>query len=160
MVNSSPKLEFYKTVKSDFCFEKYLQINNSSHRNALTRLRISSHNLYIERGRYVNPHLPRNERTCIFCLVHLNIRTVESELHVINDCPLFKDNHLTIQTAYPRVNDNFTLLFEKNDNGHESNSKLDKFVYLILEKHRIFNDLYKSNSLDSPHLSLGRCIIL
>ena len=49
------KLAFYKTFKVNFIYETYLtQVNNPNHRKSLTRLRISAHNLPIERGRYKN----------------------------------------------------------------------------------------------------------
>ena len=53
---TSPKLEFYNLLKTEHGLEDYLQvINDHEHRANVTRLRISSHNLYVERGRYEIP---------------------------------------------------------------------------------------------------------
>ena len=54
--STSPKLEFYNQIKSEFRTEDYLSlVEDHEHRASITRLRISSHNLYIERGRYERP---------------------------------------------------------------------------------------------------------
>ena len=45
------KLKFYSDIKSKFKIEPYLNlVENRSHKNALTRLRISAHSLHIETG--------------------------------------------------------------------------------------------------------------
>ena len=47
------KLHYYAQYKSEFKFEKYLQvIENEKFRKTLTAFRVSAHNLEIERGRY------------------------------------------------------------------------------------------------------------
>ena len=97
----SPKLEFYNTLKHEFGPEKYLLIPDCKHRKALSKFRISSHNLYIERGRYTKPITPRDERICLFCLHNSNSAVVESELHTINDCALYstiRNNTVTAMT--------------------------------------------------------------
>ena len=49
--NRHPKLELYKELKSDFHFEPYLDlVREFKYRNALTKIRSSSHLLEIERG--------------------------------------------------------------------------------------------------------------
>ena len=93
-------------------------------------------------------------------MVHINVHIVETELHVINDCPLYKLNSHNIQKSHPEVKNNFLAFFKNNDNTESANAKVAEFVYLILQKHTIFNDLYKNNSQDTPHLSSGPCIIL
>jgi hypothetical protein len=53
---TSPKLEFYNQIKSEFRTEDYLSlVEKSEHRPSLTRFRTSAHNLYIERGSYETP---------------------------------------------------------------------------------------------------------
>ena len=55
--SDSPKLEFYNKIKTEFGPEKYLTlVRDQEARKSLTRLRISPHNLFIERGRYESPH--------------------------------------------------------------------------------------------------------
>ena len=49
--NRHPKLELYKELKSDFHFEPYVDlVTELKYRNALTKIRSSSHLLEIERG--------------------------------------------------------------------------------------------------------------
>ena len=88
-VESSPKLDFYKTLKSDFSREKYLKIKNYDYRRAISKIRFSAHNFEIERGRYTNPITPRDERFCKYCDLVRNIKVTECERHILCDCPLY-----------------------------------------------------------------------
>ena len=57
-LNTSPKLETYNIIKTNYNVEKYIDcVTNMKHRLALTRFRCSAHNLAIEEGRYRN--IPR-----------------------------------------------------------------------------------------------------
>ena len=73
------KLKTYRLFKSNFELEAYLcNIQNTAHRTALTRLRVGSHRLSNELGRYHKPKpLPVNERLCDLCNV------VEDEYHFL-----------------------------------------------------------------------------
>ena len=53
----------------------------------MTRLRISAHDLEIERGRYFN--IPRPDRICKWCLASKNDKITESEKHFLFDCDLY-----------------------------------------------------------------------
>ena len=56
------KLRFYKTFKSTFDIEPYLEsVKNRNQRAWLSRIRISAHHLRIEVGRYTQPVTPINE---------------------------------------------------------------------------------------------------
>ena len=57
----------------------YVHIN--SNRKALCRLRLISHRLFIERGRWKS--IPRLDRKCTLC------NEVEDEYHVMLMCPRF-----------------------------------------------------------------------
>ena len=47
------KLRLFKNIKVNFNFAYYLsQVQNVKHRQAVTKLRISAHNLPVETGRY------------------------------------------------------------------------------------------------------------
>ena len=71
----------YRLYKSSFGTECYLKfINHSKFRVALSNLRTCSHNLDIERGRYVRPKLNVDQRLCLSCNV------VEDEEHFITNC--------------------------------------------------------------------------
>jgi len=74
----------YCNFKEENKLEKYLYcIQTKRFRIALTKLRLSSHDLAIERGRHV--HVPRNERYCRNCTK----QTIENEYHFLLVCPKF-----------------------------------------------------------------------
>jgi len=77
---STGKLRTFRQVKYTFKYENYLDLPFHL-RSAITRLRISNHNLKIETGRYNLPPLPVNERTCFNCP-----DKVEDELHFLFNC--------------------------------------------------------------------------
>ena len=80
----SQKLSFYYTIKETFGPSAYLDLTRkNASRKALVKLRISSHKLLIETGRYDN--IPRNERMCNVC----NRKTIEDEIHFLLDCPSY-----------------------------------------------------------------------
>ena len=86
-LENSKKLEFYKTFKSDYNCEQYLNIiNNPIQRRDYTKLRISNHNLMIEYGRYGNAKTPRENRRCPVC----NLNHVETERHLIFTCSCYE----------------------------------------------------------------------
>ena len=67
-VENSEKLNFYKKIKSNHESENYLMsIRNISFRKELIKLRISNHNLLIERRRYCSPTVSRKKRLCSIC---------------------------------------------------------------------------------------------
>jgi hypothetical protein len=51
--NCSNKLRTYRLFKNKFTFEPYLYWGNYDKRRLITKFRISSHQLEIERGRYL-----------------------------------------------------------------------------------------------------------
>ena len=60
ILENSEKLSFYREIKSNYEPKTILyQLKTISFRKELTKLRISNHNLLIERGRYCSPKLPR-----------------------------------------------------------------------------------------------------
>ena len=85
---NSPKLEYYHDVKKAFGREAYIsETNNVKHRFQMTRLRISAHDLEVEKGRYFN--IPRPDRICKWCLASKNDKITESENHFLFDCDLY-----------------------------------------------------------------------
>ena len=80
-IDKNPILRNYKTYKSAFGMEPYLYlISNLRYRNALTRLRTSSHTLEIERGRYTIPKTPVCDRIC------RTYNVTEDEIHFLLNC--------------------------------------------------------------------------
>ena len=80
------KLRFYKTLKSSFDMEPYLEtVQNRNQRAWLSRIRISAHRLHIETGRYSQPVTPINERVCHYC----DTLSIDDEHHLLT-CPTFE----------------------------------------------------------------------
>ena len=80
----SNKLSFYSNIKKSYCIESYLELKNVNQKKNISKLSTSSHNLMIEKGRYLN--LNREERLCPFCLNKI----IEDEIHFLFTCPLYK----------------------------------------------------------------------
>lgn len=154
--NRSPKLDFYNTLKKEFKFENYLLLQNYKYRNALTRLRISAHSLYIETGRYVRPPIPREDRFCIFCKCNYNHNVTESELHVITDCPLYHYTQHDTTQRIPSGDTSIHDLFINTDNNTNYNFLAGKLAYNIQETHNAYIEYYSNYS----HQIVGNCIIM
>ena len=70
--------------------ESYLsQVTNTSHRRALTNLRLSGHKLKIESGRHIRPKINRENRTCMLCSKPDKQAPIEDEDHFITRCDNF-----------------------------------------------------------------------
>ena len=88
--STSPKLDYYHTIKAQFCKETYLDtVSNAKFRFRTTKLRISAHDLEVETGRYHG--IPREERSCKWCLLSTNQNAVENETHLLFHCDLYTD---------------------------------------------------------------------
>ena len=140
-ISSSPKLDFYKSIKNEFGFENYLLLRNEKHRSALTKIRISAHNLFIERGRYSRPLISREDRICIFCKHNSNTHLVESEVHVINVCPLYSGIRTIICNKIQC--DTLIDIFANVGNSDHFNSQAGKAAHSILELHNAFTSYYE-----------------
>ena len=84
----------------------YGQFLREDKRVAITRWRLSSHDLRVEKGRYTSPRTPREERTCSRCPAY-----VEDEEHVLFQCPLyecvrvkFRDTFMKLSTVHAMLN--------------------------------------------------------
>ena len=79
-----PLLRTYVLFKNQFTMSSHLKyVKNPKIRNAISKIRCSSHLLGIERGRHTRPKTPIEKRLCIFCNV------LDDEIHFICDCILF-----------------------------------------------------------------------
>ena len=131
-VSECNKLEFYSDIKSKFKIEPYLNlVENRSHKNALTRLRISAYSLHVETGRYKRydkayKNTPRGERKCPVCT-----DDIEDEYHFLFKCT----NNKRLRNTYQRhkefheknEKDKIKLLFHSKNK--QTINKFAKFVY-------------------------------
>ena len=84
-INSSRKLKTLRRLKSTPGRETYLrEVEISKHRVAMSRLRLCSHSLESERGRY--DETDAEKRHCQYCKAH-GKEEVEDEAHFLVSCP-------------------------------------------------------------------------
>jgi len=103
--SNSSKLSFYNTCKSKFALEPYLTISKGfSRRYSTTQLRISAHNLEIERGRYTQT--PRDKRICKWCKTSMNVDCTENENHVLYNCDLYTTERNKLITRLNKIHSN------------------------------------------------------
>ena len=123
--NDHNKLRTYKSFKASFTREPYLDlVRNRNQRSFLTRLRVSSHNLAIERGRYTRPATPVNLRTCKYCKPSPTAPgtsssrspgspQIDTELHFLNQCPAFENERNCVFEKIEQIDPNFSQLNEQ-----------------------------------------------
>ena len=85
---SGNKLRTYCLVKQNHRQEPYLQtIGNTKISANISKLRMGSHCLNIETGRFVKPKkIPADQRFCPKCPT-----LVEDEIHFLTECSLYRD---------------------------------------------------------------------
>ena len=82
-LDRNPILRTYRYIKWSFKIEPYLySVKDNRYRHAIAQPRTTSHMLHIERGRYIKPRTPVNERLCTLC------NCVEDELHFVTACTI------------------------------------------------------------------------
>ena len=64
-------------------------MKNVEYKIMISNIRISTHKLQIETGRYKN--IEKEKRLCRVC----NLNKVETEEHFLLECPTYKDHHKT-----------------------------------------------------------------
>ena len=136
-----PKLRTYKLFKKDFRLENYLtEIENTKHALALTRFRISSHNLRIETGRYDQRKIKPEERLCIYC----RSQAVEDEQHFLLQCPLYNNERSllleTVNAMIPRFhslpeNEKFSAVMQSK--APKLMKALGNYIFTCLKKRGI-----------------------
>ena len=91
-VNACQKGETYRLIKDNIKYETYLHgVKNRKHRVAMTKLRVSDHNLMIEQGRRMRPPIPREQRLCPIC------KSLENETHFLLTCTRYVNRGILIQ---------------------------------------------------------------
>ena len=99
-VSHHPKLRTYSRFKTSFNQEPYLDsVKELKYRNAIAKIRTSSHTLAIEKGRFTHPKTPVNQRLCMYC------DSIEDEEHFLINCQLNQPDRAimfnNIQSVYP-----------------------------------------------------------
>ena len=110
----SSRALFYRNI-ADFKFQNYLdEINVRKFRVAMSKLRVSSHRLEIETGRWARPNsIPFDQRVCKIC------RKLEDEYHFILECPIYDEiRNIYIKRYYtnrPNMYKFIELITSKNE---------------------------------------------
>ena len=132
-IMESPKAITYCKFKFNVSLENYLyQLKNIRHKIALTRLRLSNHNLLIETGRHLRPRVERNERKCFICR-----NKIENEFHFVIKCPLYSCERKALYKALANNSKHFESLssdelkffFIMTNEDKDVLSKLAKFTF-------------------------------
>ena len=118
----SSKIHLYSHLKQKFGYEEYLSVTDRlATRISLTKVRLSSHNMPIEVGRYIG--LERDDRVCPFCSADAG-----DEQHYLCECPdpLFLSKRATLFEH-----------FEAKYPGFNALSSRDKTVALLTPKETV-----------------------
>ena len=131
----------YRKHKTEFKMESYLtQVTNTSHRRALTKLRLSDHKLEIVSGRHIRPKINREKRTCKLSSKPDKQAPVEDEVHFITRCDNFMQiknsrneffNEIMLPKGYTDKKQ-YVILMKMDSN--KDNIKLAKFVCQLSKK--------------------------
>lgn len=137
--NGLNKLRTYKKFKTSYTVDAYVKcIMPRAHRSALAKFRSGTAPIRLETGRYVG--LPVENRTCFNC-----VGNVETEEHVLLDCPLYDD----LRREYVAALDINFDSFSRNDQlcfilSDEQTVRLSaKFCFYALRRRRTI--LYSNN---------------
>ena len=143
LLNQS-KMSFYVGVKLGFGEEHYLNLRSRAHRCNIAKLRSSSHDLRIEKGRYTKCIDNRIQKACRYCC---NISTLEylAELPFSVDPVLETEEHaLTECPKYHELRSNLSenlksLLLLKAFGPIMSSYHIQEFGKYLTDCHRIRN---------------------
>ena len=140
----SPVLLLYKEFKISFEYEKKLDVLPKSLRFYFCGLRISSHPLRIQTGRFSNNRIAREDRYCTFC----NSRDIEDEYHVMLICPCYNDiRRKYIKTYYFKRPSVYKFLSLMKTCSKEEVVKLAVFVKeALLIRKSILNVVKNTNT--------------
>ena len=132
-ISTSSKAISFNKYKTNICLDAYLfRTLNPKHRIALSRVRLSNHPLWIEKGRHVKPIIDKEKRFCDLCKTE-----IEDEQHFLLICPLYNPKILILENAcrkgcsrYDSLNNEQKIIFIIMSNKNEDILKaLSKFIF-------------------------------
>ena len=137
-INDSSRAIFYKHI-CEFKLQPYLNVLTvPKFRIAMTKLRVSSHRLHIETGRWTKPNCtPYNLRVCNQCNI------IEDEFHFVCECELYNDLRSKYISNYYRVRHNMAKFVELITSDNE---KILKRLSIFIHKaFQIRRETYTNN---------------
>lgn len=122
---NSPKCTMYKHLCYNFEVQEYLtKPIPTVYVQFISKYRLSSHQLEIERGRFYNIH--RNERVCKLC----SLSQIEDEFHFILICPFYKEiRKLYVKKYYYEKPSVFKLIQLLSTKNIKELCNLGKYLY-------------------------------
>ena len=143
--NDESKLRTFGKLKTSIGISEYLtEVKHIDSRVALSKIRLSNHDLMIEKGRHMK--IDKTERFCPFCQTQ-----VETELHFILQCKTFQVFRRTLMSEIK----NFVPLLDQS-------LEQDKLVTLLTNKDiasKVGNFLHNSLSCRRFLLSKPKTLI-
>ena len=124
-LNDSSRATFYRQI-SNFEFQPYLhKINMMKFCQSLSKLRVSSHRLAVETGRWNKPvQIPFNERKCRICSV------LDDEFHFVLECKQFEELRKKYIPRYYWIRPNMSKFVDLMKNTAENTIRnVSMFVY-------------------------------
>jgi len=121
----------FKNIKRELGYESYLNINNRALRVSITKIRLSSHLFFVERGRWGTNRIDRRQRLCTLC------GCLEDEYHCLLECPRFNNERLGLLPEYiikSKSMYNFVKFLTTNDLYEQR--KLGLFCFKIQREYR------------------------
>ena len=131
------KLRTYCQFKDTFEIENYILSQKFLHRRSFSKLRISSHSLHIETGRYNSPKTPVDQRLCTIC----NSGEIEDEQHFMLSCKFYDNERKLLLKKLGEFSDlnfnqadSFLLLMHCNNGDTEFIAPICNFVETCFTK--------------------------
>ena len=116
----NPILRTYSQYKTELYLEPYLfNIKEYKLRKVISKFRMSSHMLEIERGRYKRPRVAPENRLCRQC----DWNRAEDEIHFLLECP--KYNYIR-SVLVNKISQHYPMFLEQ--------TKQEQFVFLLASK--------------------------
>ncbi len=101
-LNNDNKIYLYKYLKHEHNMEYYLKHPNKEVRKYLTKFRVSDHDLFIEKGRYLK--IPREDRKCKICNI------IDDEYHFFLNCKINQEIRKGFLNYFNTLFTNFEIL--------------------------------------------------
>lgn len=122
---NSPKCTMYKHLCYNFEVQEYLtKPIPTVYVQFISKYRLSSHQLEIERGRFYN--INRKERVCNLC----SLSQIEDEFHFILICPFYKEiRKLYVKKYYYEKPSVFKLIQLLSTKNIKELCNLGKYLY-------------------------------
>ena len=156
------KLRFYKTLKTSFKVEPYIElVQNRNQRCNLTRIRISAHQLEVELLRYSVPKVPYPDRLCNYC----TMQVPGDEVHFMGFCETFMNKRQCLIGKLSSLNPKI-LEYSKIEQvtimlcptTAQATKLVNKYIHIIFKaRENIDNGEHISNLTFPPNIQNYEC---